>query len=722
MADERVDIVIGAKDLYTAALKKAENAFADVGNRLATTFKVGGAALAGYSVALGAMMKTTADAGDAFQKMSQRTGVSSQALSELAHAASLSGASMETLEGGFRVLSKRMYDAKSGLAEAERTFDTLGIRTLTTAGHLRAADAVFMDAVKSLNGLSSETEKAALAQELFGKSGTQLLPLIREGSSGIAALREEARRLGITFDDVAASKAAAFNDELDRTKAALLGVRNTVSMEFLPYVTAIAETINAEFMSLRESGEIDRWAKDAASTAINAFETITVGAAGAADMTVPLIRGIWNEGVEPVYNKFQELPEVIKEIGLVGFLAVGTRGKAVLLGTLWLMGKLEEAGENAKRFAGVTGTDVRKGVEGANKPVLEFNSNLERLAKNAGDIPENMQAFVRALEAGTKIKVSDVLGGPGQENPLLGGLGKLPDPDSYAGKALSFFEEVRERLNQKLAAGVPGGGPKGGDSGAGGLIDEAFSARLLAREKLAALKDPTILTPEDEFTKAWFGYQAKLDALDQYNTQKMSLMVQAGASQAELEASYAQMAIDNEKRKRDFQLAAAGQVFGGMANMMQNLTVITGKEGGTAFKIMKGFAIAQAGINAWSAHNLALASLPPPFGFIAAAAALASGLASVKQITSLEPGGTAAGSTISSGGVANPSYSGGSPLAYPPPTRVEQRPSLNVTVNAFALSPASVDWDELTEKHITPALERLSGDRDVSLNIRVTKR
>lgn len=719
MADERVDIVIGAKDLYTQHLKTAEKAFSDVGNRLATTFKVGAAALAGYSVALGAMLKTTADAGDTFHKMSQRTGVSSQTLSELAHAAELSGSSIDNVEAGFRVLSKRMLDAQNGLTTAERTFDTLGISTSTATGHLRSADAVFMDAVRSINALSSETEKAALAQELFGKSGTQLLPLIRSGAAGIAQMREEARRLGITFDDVAAARAAEFNDALTRTKGALLGVRNTIAFEFMPTVTGIAEAVNGEFMDMRTSGELDKWAKQTSETALTAFEGIAIGAAGAADLAVPLIRGIWNEGIEPTYNKFQELPDVIKQIGLVGFLAVGMRGKAVLLGTLWLMGKLEEAGENAKRFSSVIGTDVRKGAEGANKPVLEFNSNLERLAKNTGDIPENMRAYVRALEAGSKIKVSDVLGGPEQENPIVGGLTKLPDPDSYTGKAMSFFEEVRERLNQRLAAGAAGGGAKGGDSAE--IIDKVVSAQMLAREKLGALVDPTIMAPVDEFSRAWLGYRANLDALERYNTEKLSLMVQAGASQSQLEAVYTQMTIDNERKKRDFQLTAASETFGGMSNIMQNLMVATGSRNKTMFKAMQGFAIAESLINTYQGATKAFATVPYPFNFVASASVIAAGMAQVAKIRSQSPEG--GGGAISAGGAAAPDYRGGSPGAYPMPTRAaETRQNLAVTINVSALDPSSVNWDNLMEKQIAPALERLSGDRDVALNIKLASR
>jgi archaellum component FlaG (FlaF/FlaG flagellin family) len=182
----------------------------------------------------------TASMGDQFQKAAQRVGVSAETLSEFAHAAELSGASMATVENGFRLLSKRMLDANTGLAEAKRTFDALEIGVTNADGSLRKVDDVFMDAIDSINKLGSETEKTALAQELFGRSGTQLLPLIRAGKKGLAEMRQEARNLGITFNDVQANQAAAFQDSMTRVTAKLKGLRNQIGQAVLPALTTLA--------------------------------------------------------------------------------------------------------------------------------------------------------------------------------------------------------------------------------------------------------------------------------------------------------------------------------------------------------------------------------------------------------------------------------------------------------------------------------------------------
>ncbi|MBA7602013.1 hypothetical protein ES703_09098 [subsurface metagenome] len=69
-------------------------------------------AMGGAIIAVGVLsIKTYAEMGDAVQKMALRTGFSTEALSELRHAAELSGASLEGIEKASRTLSGAITDA-----------------------------------------------------------------------------------------------------------------------------------------------------------------------------------------------------------------------------------------------------------------------------------------------------------------------------------------------------------------------------------------------------------------------------------------------------------------------------------------------------------------------------------------------------------------------------------------------------------------------------------
>jgi hypothetical protein len=158
-----------------------------------------------------------------------------------------------------------------------------------------------------------------------------------------------------------------------------------------------------------------------------------------------------------------------------------------------------------------------------------------------------------------------------------------------------------------------------------------------------------------------------------------------------------------------------------LSNTLQNLFVATGSKNRAMFEAMKAFAVAETVIQTYRAAQgayAALAPIPivgPALGAAAAAAAVASGLARVEQIRSTHPRG--ATSSISSGGRANPQYSGGSPSAYPVPTRLEdERPTQHITIQIY--NPLSEqNWQKIIEDNIIPAM-RDAGERNISLSMR----
>jgi hypothetical protein len=74
-----------------------------------------------------------------------------------------------------------------------------------------------------------------------------------------------------------------------------------------------------------------------------------------------------------------------------------------------------------------------------------------------------------------------------------------------------------------------------------------------------------------------------------------------------------------------------------------------GKQNKQFFAAMKAFAIAEAIINTYQGATKALATYPPPFNFIAAAAVVAGGLAQVATIRSQNPVGAQRGGALRAG-------------------------------------------------------------------------
>lgn len=274
---EELVIKLKHSDAYSAGLKSMVNKYKGAGLAMAGALAVAG-------VAILKITKRTAELGDKFQKMSIRTGVATQTLSEMAHVAELSGTSIEVVENSILKMAKAVNDANNGLSTQERTFEKLGIKIKNTNGTLKDTDTLFFEVLEGLRSVTSQTERAALAQEAFGRSGTKLLTIVNESADSVERLRKEARELGITFDQQAANDAARMNDELDRMNKSVTGLTNELGKTLIPLIADWAQAwtdgmqkIKASFSDnteaqtrsikelqasrIKELDAIDRWKK-----------------------------------------------------------------------------------------------------------------------------------------------------------------------------------------------------------------------------------------------------------------------------------------------------------------------------------------------------------------------------------------------------------------------------------------------------------------------------
>lgn len=224
-------------------LKSHAAAFKKVGRAMTVV----GAAITG---AIGLMVKGYIKAGDEVHKMALRTGFSTESLSELKYAADISGASLADVEKGVKKMSKTIMDANEGLATYVRAFDRIGL----SAEDLMALspEKQFDKIAKAIASVENPTIRAATAQEIFGRAGTQLLPLFAAGEEGLDALRKKAREMGIVFDQEAANKAAVLTDSLATLKGSFRGVTMSIASTLIPVITQIVDKISGVVVKVKD--------------------------------------------------------------------------------------------------------------------------------------------------------------------------------------------------------------------------------------------------------------------------------------------------------------------------------------------------------------------------------------------------------------------------------------------------------------------------------------
>jgi hypothetical protein len=187
----------------------------------------------GAVAGLTAIAKGSIDAADNLNDMSQRTGVAVESLSRFGQAAQDSGSSIEGVAKGMGQLAKRITDPAS---EASKALGGIGIATKDAQGKVRGLDAVMLDIADRFAKMPDGAEKSALAMQLFGKSGVELIPMLNQGRAALEQYQA-------TISGDMAKSADEFNDSLNAIGRSLSGPFNEAVTALLPAITSIAQGI-----------------------------------------------------------------------------------------------------------------------------------------------------------------------------------------------------------------------------------------------------------------------------------------------------------------------------------------------------------------------------------------------------------------------------------------------------------------------------------------------
>jgi len=202
-----------------------------LGGMAVSAAKWGAATAAAAAAGTALFVKSAIDQADAANILAGKLGITTEALTKLQYAAKISDVSQQALEGGLKKLTVTLTAAQDPASKAAQYLDALGL----SARELIAlpADQQLGRIGDALNNVENQSQRAAIAQKIFGKAGMDLLPVLAEGTTGIQKLGEEAGRLGVVISGDLAARAGLFNDNLDRLKSAASGAGLAVADQLL---------------------------------------------------------------------------------------------------------------------------------------------------------------------------------------------------------------------------------------------------------------------------------------------------------------------------------------------------------------------------------------------------------------------------------------------------------------------------------------------------------
>lgn len=230
-----------AAKVYIEAVDKTEAVFRRIGSNLQgfesrlSGLKTAFQALfaAAPFAALGAAISSVANQGEEFLKLSQAIGISVENLSGLKYAAELSETSLEALATGSRILAKSISGVNEEGEDVTQLLKKLGVTSKDPyTALLQLADA--------FEAMEDGAGKTAIAQKLLGRSGTELIAFLNQGSKGIREMQEELRRMGGVMSKEAAKAADELNDSIARLNASYGILKKTIVSDIMPNLTRMA--------------------------------------------------------------------------------------------------------------------------------------------------------------------------------------------------------------------------------------------------------------------------------------------------------------------------------------------------------------------------------------------------------------------------------------------------------------------------------------------------
>jgi len=346
-------VEIGANDsALVKGLKSAQEKLKKFGMGLSA---IGGGMSALSGAILGPMAASVhvfSESGDELSKLSDRTGVSVEALSELRHAAGQSDVSVGDLQNGLLKMSKTLGEAATGSDSAIEALASLGLRIEDLQS--LSPDLQFEALAQAIGGVSDPALKTKAVMDIFGKSGANLLPLMTQGAAGVKALRQEARDLGLQVSGADAAAATLYGDTLANLWSVIKDVSFEIGAALAPALTALIQTVTPIVVGIAQwigqNRELVVWIAGVAAA---------VGAAGAALVSFGVASLALSAAIGGLISLGGVLAAVfaaiVSPVGLV-IAAVVALGAAIATQTEWGVSMVGWLGE---QFSALLGTVTR---------------------------------------------------------------------------------------------------------------------------------------------------------------------------------------------------------------------------------------------------------------------------------------------------------------------------------------------------------------------------
>jgi len=195
--------------------------------------KIGGIAVTAATAAITASVMKAVSTGANIQDLADRYAIGTTAIQQLSYAAKMSGTDINTLIVGIKNMQKGLGNGTIG-----DELKKLGLSMSQLQG--LAPERQFALIGDAIGRIADPAERTAMAMKLFGKSGTELIPLLGK----VDELTGKFDKLGATMSEEAVKQAAELDDELETLGVQFDALVVSVGTKLIPAVIRLVAEAN----------------------------------------------------------------------------------------------------------------------------------------------------------------------------------------------------------------------------------------------------------------------------------------------------------------------------------------------------------------------------------------------------------------------------------------------------------------------------------------------
>ena len=215
------------------------------------------------------MAAESAEKVDALNTRSAKTGLDAALLQKLDYAQRF--LDFENLDSTLVKVTQNMAKARDGAEKQAAAFEALGISVVNEDGTLRDNFDTFLDVIDALGQVENATERDVLANDIFGKSYSDLKPLVDAGTDALTDYMQKAEDLGIVLDEEEREKLQRLSDVITDNEARWDALKDRISLVVAPVFSWFIDKINDVITALTNLGD---WIDDVGQKFDNFFSAI----------------------------------------------------------------------------------------------------------------------------------------------------------------------------------------------------------------------------------------------------------------------------------------------------------------------------------------------------------------------------------------------------------------------------------------------------------------